>query len=90
LNLVEQVSTNSTQTSYRTTATDVFKLINGIRRHIENDHCRCCKVALLNTFSLENIEAGSAGDQATEPAETGARNDTKSGTPKEANTYRLE
>jgi hypothetical protein len=48
------------------------------------------KLHFLNIFSLENIEAGSTGDQATEPAETGARNDTKSGTPKEANTYRLE
>jgi hypothetical protein len=68
LNRVEQVSTNSTQTSYGTTATDIFKLINGIRRHIENDHCRCCKVALINTFSVQNIGAGSTGDQATEPA----------------------
>ena len=69
MNQVEQVSTNNAQTSYRTTATDIFKLISGIRRHIENDHCRCCKVALLNTFSVENIGAGSLGDQATEPAD---------------------
>jgi hypothetical protein len=69
LRLVEQVPTISTQTSSRATSTEAFKLISGIRRHIENDHCRCCKVALLNTFSVENIGAGSLGDQATEPAD---------------------
>jgi hypothetical protein len=66
---VQQVPARSTQTSVKTTASDVFKLISGIRRHIENDHCRCCKVALLNSFSVEKIGAGSLGDQATEPAE---------------------
>jgi hypothetical protein len=67
LSLVEQVPSNSTQTSNRLTATDAFKLINGIRKHIEADHCRCCKAALLNIITVENIEAGSSGDQATEP-----------------------
>ena len=69
MRLVKQVPTISTQTSSRATAKEAFKLISGIRGHIENDHCRCCKVALLNTLSLENIGAGSLGDQATEPAD---------------------
>jgi hypothetical protein len=73
LRLVEQVPTISTQTSSTAAAREAFKLINGIRRHIEKDHCRCCKIALLNTISVENIGAGSLGDQATEPAATGAR-----------------
>jgi hypothetical protein len=65
------------QTSSQTTATDAFKLISGIRRHIENDHCRCCKAALLNIISVENIGAGSTGDQAIEPAADGrVRTDT--------------
>jgi hypothetical protein len=66
--MVQEAPTNSTQTSNRTTATDAFKLINGIRRHIEDDHCCCCKAILLNIVSAENIGAGSTGDQATEPA----------------------
>jgi hypothetical protein len=68
LNLVEQVPTNGTQSSNRKAATDAYKLINGIRRHIKDDHCHCCKAALLNIFFAENNVAGSTGDQAIKPA----------------------
>ena len=67
--MVAQVPTNINITSDKITAKDVIKLISGIRIHIENDRCRCCKIALLNTFSVENIGASSLGDQSTEPAE---------------------
>lgn len=75
MNLVEQVPTIGTQTSNKKAATDAYKLINGIRRHIEKDHCRCCKAALLNIIFVES-NAGSTGDQAKEPTTvTGARTD---------------
>jgi len=67
--MVAQVPTDINITSDKITAKDVIKLISGIRSHIENDHCRCCKIALLNIFSTENVEANSLENQSTEPAE---------------------
>ena len=67
--MVEQVSIDKNNTADRITAKDILKLISGIRKHIENDQCRCCKIALLNIFSTENVEANSLENQSTEPAE---------------------
>jgi hypothetical protein len=45
---------------------------------------------LIPNNTRRKSQAGSLGDQAMEPAETDARNHTKSSTPKEAITYRSD
>jgi hypothetical protein len=64
--------------------------MRGIKEYLKNSDCNECKKVLMSIFFEENKVTGSTGDQATEPAETDARNETKSSTPMEANTYRLE
>jgi hypothetical protein len=66
LNLVEQVASNSTQTSKRTTAADTLNIMRGLKEYLRSSNCIHCKGILRRIIFEENSEAGSTGTQPTE------------------------
>lgn len=69
MSIVQESPHGSSHSSNATIATDAIKLITRIRRHIQDDQCKCCKVALMIDLFKQNNKAGSLGDETTEPAD---------------------
>ncbi|HKG88739.1 MAG TPA: hypothetical protein VKA95_10460 [Nitrososphaeraceae archaeon] len=67
---MQQVSSNSTQTSNEVIARQSINILRGIRKHLENNNCSHCKKLLKDIFFIENNNAGSPGRETTEHGRT--------------------